>query len=456
MIQKVAMPRFGQTMEEGTIERWAKQIGDDVEIGEVLLEITTDKATLEVEAFASGVLRQVLAAEGDVVKCGRVIALVGDADDELPEIDPNETIEAAAPAEEKAAAAPEAPAKPAAASAPTPGPAPAPAAAPAAMAPGTAVVGKDRLFASPRAKRRAQEEKVAIDFIRGSGPNGRVVEADVIDYAAQAAECKASPLAREVAFQRGVDLLAVKGSGPFGRITKEDVADAPPALPSYDLVEPLSAMRRVVANRMFESKRDIPHFYLMIEMDMTECMAYRAELNAPGDVKVSYNDILMKACAMAFRDNRGMLAAWGGDKVVIKTQINIGLAVSIDDGLMVPVVKDVDRKTLAQISVESAELVKRARSKKLTPDEYEDGRLTISNLGMMDIDNFIPIVNPGEAAIMGVGRIKEKVVAIDGGIRVRNMMNVTLSADHRVVDGAVAATFLKQVKDLMEAPRQIG
>jgi len=159
---------------------------------------------------------------------------------------------------------------------------------------------------------------------------------------------------------------------------------------------------------------------------------------------------------MAFRDNRGMLGAWGGDKVVIKTQINVGLAVSIHDGLMVPVVKDVDRKTLAQISVESAELVQKARSKKLTPDEYEDGRLTISNLGMMDIDSFIPIVNPGEAAIMGVGRIQEKVVAIDGGIRVRSMMNVTLSSDHRVVDGAVAATFLKQVKDLMEDPRQIG
>jgi len=451
MINKVAMPRFGQTMEEGTIERWAKDIGDEVEVGEVLLEITTDKATLEVEAFVAGTLRKQLYQEGEVVKCGKIIALVGDPDEELPEITEEDEVaaevtpapEAAAPAVEPAAAAPP--------SAPAPLTA---APAPSAKMPVAAPAG--RIFSSPRARRRADIEKVKIDVLRGSGPNGRIVEADVIEYAAQLAERKITPVAREIAFERGVDLLSVQGTGPGGRITKTDVAAATPALPAQDQVEPLSAMRRVVAQRMFESKTTTPHFYLTIEVDATDLVAHRSALNAAGDVRISFNDFIMKACAAAFKDNPAMASVWAGDSVIRKGQINIGIAVAIEDGLMVPVVKNVDRKALPDIARESAGLIERARSKKLTPDEYEDGRLTISNLGMMDIDCFIPIINPGEAAILGVGRIAEKVVAIDGGIHIRSMMIMTLSADHRVVDGAVAASFLKQVKDLLQSPTEIG
>lgn len=448
MINKVAMPRFGQTMEEGTIERWAKNVGDEVEVGEVLLEITTDKATLEVEAFAAGTLRKQLHEEGEVVKCGRIIALVGDPGEELPEISEEEVAEEAAPAQETATPAVE-PAATAAPSAPSTPP-PAPSSKP------SVVVPAGRVFSSPRARRRAEIERVKVDVICGSGPNARIVEADVIEHAAQLAERKITPVAREIAFERGVDVLSVRGTGPTGRITKADVMAATPALPAQDQVQPLSAMRRVVAQRMFESKTTTPHFYLTIEVDATDLVTHRSELNAAGDVRISFNDFIMKACATAFRDNPAMASVWAGDSVVLKSRINIGIAVAIDDGLMVPVVKDIDRKALPEIAQESAELIGRARSKRLTPDEYEDGRLTISNLGMMDIDCFIPIINPGEAAILGVGRIAEKVVARDGGIHIRSMMIMTLSADHRVVDGAIAASFLKQVKDLLQSPTEIG
>ena len=456
MIHKVAMPRFGQTMEEGTIERWAKQVGDDVALGEVLLEITTDKATLEVEAFVEGTVRKVLAAEGDTVKCGRVIALVGDADEELPDIDEDAVVEVPAAAEAPALAP--APAAAPAALAPAPAPAaPVPAAvAPAAPSAASLVTATGRVSASPRARRRAAIEKVPVDILAGSGPNGRVVEADVLSYAQEVADLKATPLAREVALERGVDMRRVTGRGAGGRITKEDALAAAPSLPAKDEVVALSAMRRVVAQRMFESKRDIPHFYLQVELDMTDLVAHRSRLNEEGPVKISFNDFIMKACAMAFKDNPAMGSVWAGDSVVVKGQINIGIAVAIDDGLIVPVVKDADRKGLEEIAAESRALIEKARSKRLTPEEYEDGRLTISNLGMMDIDCFIPIVNPGEAAILGIGRIADKVVVIDRGIHVRSMMWVTLSADHRVVDGAVAASFLKQVKDLLECPAQIA
>lgn len=443
MINKVAMPRFGQTMEEGTIERWAKEVGDQVDAGDLLLEITTDKATLEVEAFVSGTLRKRLAEEGETVKCGRIIALVGDPDEELPDVSDDET---ALPAQAPATEAAPAPAAPA----------PAPASpAPAAAAPPRPAVAAPtgRLFASPRARRRADIEKTALGAITGSGPGGRIVEADVLAYAAQVAERKVTPVAREIAFDRGIDLLSIQGSGPEGRITKADVLAATAA---EDQVQPLSAMRRIVAQRMFESKRDVPHFYLTVEVDMTDTVAHRAELNAEGDVKISFNDFIMKACAIAFKDNPAMGSVWAGDAIVLKSQVNIGLAVALEEGLIVPVVRDVDKKSLKEVAATSRALIEKARAKRLTPDEYEDGRLTISNLGMMDIDCFIPIINPGEAAILGVGRIAEKVVAKDGGIHIRSMMTMTLSADHRVVDGAIAASFLKQVKDLLQSPTEIG
>ena len=449
MIHKVFMPRFGQTMEEGTIEGWAKEIGDAVSPGDVILEITTDKATLEVEAFVEGVLRKTLAEKGDTVKVGRLIALVGDPDEELPDVSSDEMAPQAAaqaPAEQPAPATPAL-----AASASTPA---APAPTPAIASPPVVAAPPERVFASPRARRRAEDELLCINVMAGTGPQGRIVEQDVVDYAAKVAERKVTPVAKAIAFERGIDLLAIQPSGGDGRITKEDVLAAAPA--GADRVEPLSAMRRVVAQRMLQSKQQVPHYYLMMDMDMTEAVAYRAELNAPGDVKVSFNDLLIKACATAFKDSPDMLATWAGDSVVHKARINVGLAVALDDGLIVPVVKDVDKKDIKQIATESRALIDKARSKRLTPDEYEDGRLTISNLGMMDVDCFIPIINPGEAAILGVGRIAEKVVVIDGGIHVRKMMTVTLSGDHRVIDGAIGATFLQQVKMQMEDPRQIA
>ncbi|NOZ23920.1 MAG: 2-oxo acid dehydrogenase subunit E2 [Planctomycetes bacterium] len=448
MISKVTMPKLGQTMEKATVEKWVKTEGDKVAKGDVLLEITTDKATLEVESYWEGTLLKIFAEEGVEVPVNHVIAVLGDPGDEIPD---DIAAPPPAPAEEapRPKAAPSAPR-----SAPTPGaaPPPPPALAPTAPSPAPApavALMPERVFASPRAKRRSKEERVALECLTGSGPNGRIIERDVEAYLERTAAVRITPTAREIAFRRGVDILKVKGSGTSDRIMKEDVARAVPA--RGERIE-LTAMRRVIADRLSYSFREVPHFYLMMDMDMTKVIPFRKKLNDEGEVRISFNDILMRACVLAFEDVPGMNSAWLGDAILRRADVNIGLAVSLDGGLIVPVVKCVQMKTLAQIAVESADLVKRARGKKLNPDEFEGGCLTISNLGMFDVDAFVPIINPGESAILGIGRIAEKPVVIHGGIQVRSMMTVTLSGDHRTIDGAQAATFLKKIKDALAEP----
>ena len=449
MISKVIMPKLGQTMEKATVEKWVKKEGDTVAKGDVILEITTDKATLEVESYWEGTLLKILAEEGLEVPVNHVIAVLGEPGDEIPD-DIAEPPPAAAEEAPKPKAAPSAPR-----TAPTPAPAQssaAPALAPSAPSPAPApavALMPERIVASPRAKRRSKEEKVALECLTGSGPNGRVIERDVEAYLERTAAVRITPTAREIAFRRGVDILKVKGSGTSGRIMKEDVAKAVPA--RGERVE-LTAMRRVIADRLSYSFRDVPHFYLMMDMDMTEVVPFRKKLNEEGEVRISFNDILMRACVLAFEEVPEMNSAWLGDATLCRADVNIGLAVSLDGGLIVPVVKCLQMKTLEQVAVESADLVARARNKKLNPDEFEGGCLTISNLGMFDVDAFVPIINPGECAILGVGRITEKPAVINGGIQVRSMMTVTLSGDHRTIDGAQAAAFLKKVKDVLAEP----
>jgi len=437
MIQQVFLPQLGQTMEEATIERWRKKEGDAVKKGDVLLEITTDKATLEVESYVVGVVRKVLAEEGQVMPVNTVLALVGEPDDPLPD-NLDELLAA------NAAAAGSAPEGPAASSAePTP-------AAGSAAPP-------EKIFASPRARKRARSEKVPLQALRGSGPNGRIVEKDVLDYLERRKAAKVTPTALKVAFERGVDVLTLAGSGPAGKITKEDVLSAPvaaaPAAPAARRIE-LSAMRRIVAERMTQSKREAPHFYLTMEIDMTAAAALRKRLNDEGPVRIGFHDLLIRACARAFVEHPAMNVSWAGDAIEQRAEINIGLAVAIDDGLIVPVVRNADRLGLKEIAQASGTLIEKARSKRLTPDEYEGGCLTVSNLGMYDVDNFLPVINPGESAILGVGRIADKPVVLDGGIHVRSIMGASLVADHRSVDGAIAAAFFKTVKDLLEDPEQ--
>jgi len=441
MIQQVLMPKLGQTMEEATIERWLKQEGDQVQRGDILLEITTDKATLEVESYASGVMRKILAKEGDVLPVKAVLALVGEPDDPLPDNLEQLTTTAATDAA-PAAAAPE-----------TSAPEPTPVAAPP---PG------GRIRISPRARKQAKAARVPVEVLNGTGPNGRITEKDVLAYIEQRDKIKATPAAIAVAQERGVDITSVEGTGPGGKVTKEDVLAAKPAAAAAPTAVPtgkrvaLSAMRRVVAERMSKSKREAPHFYLMMEIDMTAAVKLRAQLNAQGPTRIGFHDMIIRACATSFVENPAMNVNWAGDAIQQRNEISIGVAVALDEGLIVPVVRNADRLTLAGVAKASAALIAKARSKKLTPDEYEGGCLTLSNLGMFDVDNFIPVINPGESGILGVGRITKKPVVVNDGIQIRSMMGCTLSADHRAVDGAIAAAFLKRVKELLEDPEQLG
>ena len=448
MLKEVQMPKLGQTVEEAAIETWHRNEGDTINKGEPLLDITTDKATLEVEAYVTGTVQKLLYAVGDVVPVNAVIAFVGDeaaSDDLVAKTLADNARLAAAPA-------------PAASAAPTPAPASAPApASVAAPAPVALPAASGRLFASPRAKRVAKEQHVPLALLAGSGPNGRIVEANVLAYAAEVDKLRVSPTARVLAAERGVDLRPLKGSGVDGRIMKEDVEAAPaaPSVPTGQVV-PLSAMRRVVAERLTYSKQTTPHFYLTTDVDMTALMGYRTQLNAAGGQKVSFNDLIMRALVLAFREVPQANVAWTDGGILYRGEINIGLAVALDEGLIVPVVHHCERKTVAEIAAASTDLVARARNKRLGPDDYEGGCFTISNVGMLGIDAVTPIINPGEVGILGVGRIAPKPVVIDNGIHIRQMSTFNLSIDHRIVDGAVGAQFFAAFKAALEAPETLG
>jgi len=439
MIQQVFMPKLGQTMEEATVERWHKKEGDPVKKGDVLLEITTDKATLEVESYATGVMRKILAEAGQVLPVNAILALVGEPDDPLPD-NLDELVAATTGKKEAVPAAAATPQETAATQAPAVAPPPA-----------------GKILVSPRARKKAKAEKVPLQVLRGSGPNGRIVEKDIGDYLNRRKAAKVTPAALAVAYERGVDVTALKGTGPGDKITKEDVLAAPvvtAAAAAAKRIE-LSAMRRIVAERMTQSKREAPHFYLMMAIDMTAASALRKRLNDKGPTRIGFHDLIIRACAKGLAEHPAMNVSWAGDAINQRGEINVGLAVSLDEGLMVPVVRNADRLGLREVAQESKRLIDRARSKKLTPDEYEGGCLTISNLGMYDVDNFLAVINPGESGILGIGRIAEKPVVIDGGIHIRSVMNAVLSADHRSVDGAIAAAFLKTVKDILEDPEQL-
>ena len=447
MIQQILMPKLGETMTEASVEKWRKAEGDPIKKGDVILEITTDKATLEVESSIVGTLKKILAPEKVTLPVNAVIALAGEPGDALP--DNFDELLAAA----RGGKAVETPAaKPAAEGAP---------AAATAGGEAEAIPGPSgRVFVSPRARMRATEARVPLQILRGSGPGGRIVEKDVSEYLARREQVRATPTAIELACERGIDLTTLRGTGPGGKISKEDVlaAQAAPARPAAarERRVELTAMRRIVAERMAKSKREAPHFYLTMDVDMTAAAALRAKINAEGKTRIGFHDLLIRACAKSFGENLMMNVVWAGDHIRVRAEVNIGLAVALDEGLIVPVLRNADQLDLPATARASAQLIEKARSKRLLPDEYEGGCLTISNLGMFDVDNFIPVINPGESAILGVGRIAQKPVVIAGGIHIRSMMSCTLSADHRSVDGAIAAKFLKRVKELLEKPEGLA
>ncbi|MCK4300162.1 MAG: 2-oxo acid dehydrogenase subunit E2, partial [Planctomycetes bacterium] len=426
-MHEVLMPKLGQTMEEATVARWLKQEGDTVTRGEVLLEITTDKATLEVESFHSGVLRKIVAPEGAVVPVHRVIAYIGDPNEPIPEVPTPSVQVASEPAP----------------TATTPSP-------PAAVV--EAPTGHARV--SPRARRLAQRELVPLTAVRGTGAGGRVVEADVEAYLKRRSSLRVTPTALKLAYERGVDVLRVEGSGRGGKITKADVVAGQPeqvAAVAATLLEP-SPMRRIIAQRMSQSKATIPHYYLVMRADVTELEATRRELPRRRGVRISRNDFLLAACARALREMPEVSCRWTQRGIESFPNIDIGVAVALEGGLVVPVLRGVDKLTVTEIARMTRELVGKARAKQLTPDDYAGGAFTVTNLGMYGIDFFIPIIKPGQSAILGVGQVAEEPVVHLGEVAVRKILKLTLSCDHRVIDGAVGARFLEGIRTGLEHP----
>ncbi len=424
MAIEILMPALSPTMEEGTLAKWLVKEGDTVKSGQIIAEIETDKATMEFEAVDEGKIGKLLVAEGTAgVKVNAAIALLledGDAADAQP------AGKAAAPAAAAPAAKAEAPV------------------AAAAPAPAAAKSGGARVFASPLARRIAAEKGLDLAAIKGSGPHGRIVRDDVIG--AKAAAAVAAPAAAAPA---AAPAAAAMASGPSTEVVLKTYADRP-----FKEVS-LNGMRKTIAARLTEAKQSVPHFYLRRDIELDALMTFRAELNdklSARGVKLSVNDFIIKACALALQQIPEANAVWAGDRVLQFEKSDVAVAVAIEGGLFTPVLKDAEAKSLSALSAEMKDLAKRARDRKLAPHEYQGGSFAISNLGMFGIDNFDAIINPPHAAILAVGAGVQKAVVKKGEIVVATVMSVTLSVDHRVIDGAMGANLINAIKDNLENP----
>jgi len=402
MAKEVRLPQLGQTMEEGTIVNCLVKVGNEVKKGDVIFEIETDKATLEMESPADGFVKRILVEVDETLTVGAPLLVLGDKDEEVPQsfID---SLKAGAPA----------------------------------AAPQAAPVEQPVTVEPPKAEPQP------------AAPAGRVM---------------ASPRAKKLAGELGVDLTALTGTGPAGKITEQDVKEAAaskpakpakptPAAPAevkLGATVPLNRLQKITAERMLRSKREIPCFYLTVRADVTDLVDLRTKLNQASDVKISYNDFIIKAVATGLEKYPIMTGQLEGQAIKLASSIHIGLAISVPDGLVAPILKDVNKKDVKQIARDSQALVERARSNKLAPTDLEGGCITVSNLGAAGIDSFIPIVVPGQCSILGIGRITDTCVPDNGNILVRKLMNMTLSVDHKVANGAYAAQFLDFVRKLLE------
>ncbi len=447
MIQKILLPKLGQTMEEATVERWLKSEGEEVKRGDVILEITTDKATLEVESYAEGVLRKILAKDGTVVAVNEPVGIVAGADEQIPAELLN-YVPRGPEEKRKPARAPQ-PAPRAAAEAPPPRPLPAAEHAEEPVPYVVPATAAAKPVASPRAKRAAREGFVPLRVLSGSGPGGRIVEEDVIELASDLDRLDVTPAARALAAEKGIDLRSLTGSGPDGRITREDVGKAEP--PAAVRAEEPSAMRRIVAERMSWSWRNVPQFSIVCEADVGKLLKLKSRLKKNGN-DVGLTAFIVKAAADALGEHPGMRALYHEGRLYLRAAVDVGVAVAIEEGLVVPVVRGADALGLEELALKLRDLAERARTHRLTPDEYSGGVLTVSNLGMFGVDEFRAIVNPGEAAILAVGRASEKPRKKGKRTSWSSFLKLTLSADHRAVDGATAARFLGDVKKRLESP----
>lgn len=417
MDEVVLMPRLSDTMEEGVIAAWHKNVGDAVKKGEVLAEIETDKATMELESYKNGTLLHIGAQKGEKIPVNGLLCIIG----EKGKVDIDSIIAAT-----KSGVSPQPVAQSSKASS-------GPATASTTQIVTSASTENGRVKASPLAKKLAAEKGIDIKAISGSGDGGRIIKADIDNYKTPATE-NVQPVTKVTA-AASIPLAAFTGS------TEEGYTDIPN-----------SQMRNVIAKRLGESKFSAPHFYLTMEINLDNAMAARTQLNEISPAKISFNDMVVKAVALALRQHPAINASWMGDKIRRNHHIHIGIAVAIEDGLIVPVIRFADQKTLPQIASESKELAGKAKNKKLQPNEFSGNTFTISNLGMMDIEEFTAIINPPDSCIMAVGRIKEIVVRKGEGFGVSNVMKVTLSCDHRSVDGASGAAFLQTFKKYLENP----
>lgn len=416
MEEVVLMPRLSDTMTEGVIASWQKKVGDAVKKGEILAEIETDKATMELESYKDGILLHQGAAAGEKIQVNDLLCIIGQ-----PDFDVQAVIAAA-----KSGGA--------AASTPTPASQPTPAPAPSAPAPSAApvVVNDGRILASPLARKLAAEKGIDLRYVQGSGDQGRIIKSDVDQYKAPQAAAPAQNAAAPA-------------------ITTPQVAAAPLGAVSFDEV-PVSQMRKTIARRLSESLFTAPHFYLTMSIDMDACVAARAKLNEQASVKISFNDMIIKAVSLALRQHPKVNSSWLGDTIRYNHHVNIGVAVAVDEGLLVPVVRHANMLSLTQIAAQVKEFAQKAKDKKLQPSDWEGSTFTISNLGMFGIDQFTAIINPPDACILAVGGIQQEPVVKNGAVVPGNVMKVTLSCDHRVVDGATGAAFLQTLKQLLEEP----
>ena len=443
MATKIPVPRLGQSEETVTIQSWKVKEGDVIKKGDVLFDVETDKAVLDVESQFEGTVLKILVPAGKEVQVLCTGLIVGYPGEDISAL----VAEAAAPAPKAAPAAPAPKAAPAAPKA-APAPVAAPVAAAPVAAPAPAAAAPAKKPVSPRARAFAKDYLIDLNKVPGTGGDvGRVTEKDVKDYleASGYNAKKITPAALNVARENKLELLSLNGSGEGGRITLADVKDAVAELP-----KPMSTMRKVIARRLSESKHVMPHFYVTVSIDMSAVKAKRAALKKQ-NISISVNVFIAKAVALALKEFPNINAECIGDAVVHKTKVNLGIAVSLDNGLVVPVIRNADRKALDELADEIAEQAGKARSGKLTPEDMSGGSFTISNMGMMNVENFCAIINPGESGILAVSSaIPTPVVDKEGNIVVRDMMKITLSVDHRIVDGSEGAKFVNAVKAKLE------
>ncbi|MBQ7084280.1 MAG: 2-oxo acid dehydrogenase subunit E2 [Anaerotignum sp.] len=412
MAFEVKMPQLGLTMEEGTVSRWVKQEGDAVKAGEVILEITTDKLTSEVESEYDGVLLKIVAQEGEDVPVKGLLAYIGEAGEQVGGAAPTP----AAPAVDEEA------------------PVPAPvAAAPAVVPAGT------RVRISPLAKKTAAKLGVDYTTVAGSGPKGRIVQKDIL-AAAEAAKAAPAP---------AVEVIPTVAPAIMTPAANLELMDG-------DEVVKLAGMRKVIAERMTKSAQEIPTVTQNVKIDVTDLMAFRKKVNEDLGVKYSLNDYILKAVAKALKNNRHILVSIDGDKIIKRAHVNIGMAVALDEGLIVPVIKDADKMSLGEISAAARDLAERAKANKLEMDEYKGSTFSISNLGMFGVETFDPIINQPDSGILGVCAVQDELVMDDeGNITKRQFMRISFTFDHRLIDGATAAKFELAIKELLEKPMQI-